>query len=157
MPEDKTTTFIQKNRGLLITLLVFILLPFIVGLLDGANPLKVWMNGSCLSKFIQGLAIEVFILALYALSFDLIFGITGLLSFGHSMFFGVGAYLTGIAIKSFGLSLPATLGFVFLAAIVQALLFGMVLPRVRGITFALVTLGIASVFHIVIMSLAVGD
>jgi len=42
MPEDKTTTFIQKNRGLLITLLVFILLPFIVGLLDGANPLKVW-------------------------------------------------------------------------------------------------------------------
>src|SRR3990172_7804395 len=113
MPEDKTTTFIQKNRGLLITLLVFILLPFIVGLLDGANPLKVWMNGSGLSKFIQGLAIEIFILALYALSYDLIFGFTGLLSFGHSMFFAVGAYGTGILMKNFGLSLGATFGLIF--------------------------------------------
>ncbi|HKZ44932.1 MAG TPA: branched-chain amino acid ABC transporter permease [Anaerolineales bacterium] len=152
MPEDKTTTFIQKNRGLLITLLVFILLPFIVGLLDGANPLKVWMNGSGLSKFIQGLAIEIFILALYALSYDLIFGFTGLLSFGHSMFFAVGAYLTGILLKNFGMSLSATFGFLLLASILQALLFGMVLPRVKGITFALVTLGMASVFHVLVIS-----
>jgi branched-chain amino acid transport system permease protein len=72
------------------------------------------------------------------------------------MFFAVGAYLTGIAIKNFSLSLPATLGLVFLAALVQALLFGMVLPRVKGITFALVTLGLASVFHIVVMSSELG-
>jgi len=149
--------FLASNRGSLIALLALVLLPFIVGLLDGASPATVFVNGSGISKFIQGLAIEIFILALYALSYDLIFGITGLLSFGHSMFFAVGAYLTGIAIKSFSLSLPATLGFVFLAALVQALLFGMVLPRVKGITFALVTLGIASVFHIVVMSREVGD
>jgi branched-chain amino acid transport system permease protein len=37
-------------------------------------------------------------------------------------------------------------------AVVQALLFGVVLPRVKGITFALVTLGLASVFHIVVQS-----
>ena len=149
-------SFFANNRASLIALLVLVLLPFIIGSLDGASPVTVWNNESGNSKFAQGLAIEIFILALYALSFDLIFGITGMLSFGHSMFFGVGAYLTGIAIKSFSLSLPATLGLVFLAAIVQAILFGLVLPRVKGITFALVTLGIASVFHIVVMSSELG-
>lgn len=147
---------LAKHRGAILTLLALVLLPFVIGLLDGASPVSVWNNQSGNSRFIQGLAIEIFILALYALSFDLIFGITGLLSFGHSMFFGVGAYLTGIAIKTFGLSLPATLGVIFLAAIVQAVLFGLVLPRVKGITFALVTLGIASVFHIIVMSSELG-
>lgn len=151
------TSFFAKNRGSLITLILLILLPFVVGLFDGASPAAVWNNLSGNSKFIQGLAIEIFILALYALSYDVIFGITGLLSFGHSMFFAVGAYLTGIAIKSFGLSLPAAFVVVFVASILQALLFGLVLPRVKGITFALVTLGIASVFHIVIMSTELGE
>ena len=137
---------------MLITLLVFILLPFIIGLFEGDNPAKVWMNESGRSKFIQGLAIEIFILALFALSYDLIFGFTGLLSFGHSMFFAVGAYLTGILLKNFGLSLGATFGILMLASVLQALLFGLVLPRVKGITFALVTLGMASVFHVLVLS-----
>ncbi len=149
-------TFLRINRASWPTLLALILLPFIVGLMDGESPMAVFANKSGNSKFAQGLAIEIFILALYALSFDFIFGITCLLSFGHSMFFGVGAYLTGISIKSFGLSLPATLGLVFIAAIVQAILFGLVLPRVKGITFALVTLGMGSVFHIVVMSSELG-
>ena len=153
---SRLPAFLAANRGPLITLFALVLLPFIVGLFDGVSPATVFANESGQSKFIQGLAIEIFILTLYALSYDLIFGITGLLSFGHSMFFAVGAYITGIAIKSFGLSLPAALGLVFLAAMIQALLFGMVLPRVKGITFALVTLGIASVFHIIVMSSELG-
>lgn len=146
------SSFFTRHRASLLALLALILLPFIVGLLDRASPMAVWKNESGNSKFVQGLAIEIFILALYALSYDLIFGITGLLSFGHSMFFAVGAYLTGIAIKNFSLSLPVTLVFVFLAALVQAFLFGIVLPRVKGITFALVTLGLGSVFHIIVTS-----
>ncbi len=154
--KPRLPAFLMNNPSSWITLLLFILLPFIVGLFEGVSPLAVFANESGNSKFIQGLAIEIFILALYALSFDVIFGITGMLSFGHSMFFAVGAYLTGIALKSFQLSLSATLGLVFIAAIVQAILFGLVLPRVKGITFALVTLGIASVFHIVVMSSEAG-
>lgn len=149
--------FFISHRGSLLTLLLLILLPFIVGLFNGASPEDVFVNGNGQSKFIQGLAIEIFILTIYALSFDVIFGITGLLSFGHSMFFAVGAYLTGIAIKSFGLSLPATLGWLVVASVVQALLFGLVLPRVKGITFALVTLGLGSVFHILVMSSEFGE
>jgi branched-chain amino acid transport system permease protein len=143
---------LKSNQGMLIALLVFILLPFIVGLLSGDSPTKVWSDESGQSKFIQGLGIEIFVLALYALSYDLIFGFTGLLSFGHAMFFAVGAYLSGILIKNFDLSLGATVGWIFLAGIAQALLFGMVLPRVKGITFALVTLGMAAVFHVLVLS-----
>jgi branched-chain amino acid transport system permease protein len=153
---SRLPAFFTANRASLIMLLVLVLLPFIVGLLDGASPFEVFANGSGQSKFVQGLAIEIFILALYALSYDLIFGITGLLSFGHSMFFAVGAYLTGIALKSLQWALPATFGLVLAAAVLQALMFGLVLPRVKGITFALVTLGIASVFHIIVMSSELG-
>jgi branched-chain amino acid transport system permease protein len=68
------------------------------------------------------------------------------------MFFAVGAYLTGIMLKTHHWSLLPTLGVLVVASLVQAGLFGLVLPRVHGITFALVTLGIAEVFHIVIQS-----
>ncbi len=149
-------SFFRQHQAFLFALLTLILFPFVVGVFEGASLEAVWANASGASKFMQGLAIEIFILALYALSFDLIFGFTGLLSFGHSMFFAVGAYTTGIALKSFGLNLWQTLGVVLLAALAQALLFGIVLPRVKGITFALVTLGMASVFHILVMSTEFG-
>src|SRR3954449_13084989 len=47
-------------------------------------------------KFWQGVLIQVFILAVYAMSYNLLLGFTGILSFGHAMFFGTGAYATGI-------------------------------------------------------------
>ncbi len=148
--------FFKRNQGLAITVLVLSLLPFIVGLFEGASPAQVWLNQGGTSKFIEGLAIEIFILAIFALSYDLLFGITGLLSLGHSMFFATGAYLTGILLKNFQMSLGVTILWVLAAAVINAILFGLVLPRVKGITFALVTLGIASVFHIVIMSRELG-
>lgn len=157
MTVNRTPSFVQRWRGAFITIIAVVLLPFVVGLLEGESPATVLANNAGTSKFVQGLAIEVFILALYALSYDLIFGITGLLSFGHSMFFAVGAYLTGALLKSFGLSLWETLAWVTVASVAQALLFGLVLPRVKGITFALVTLGMASVFHIIIMSRELGE
>ena len=156
MTANKMLLNLKKDQGMVFTLGILILLPFVIGLVEGESITAVWSNSAGNSKFIQGLIIEVFILALYALSYDLIFGFTGLLSFGHSMFYAIGAYLTGILLKSFGMSLWEVLGWVFVASIAQALLFGIVLPRVKGITFALVTLGMSSVFHILIMSLEMG-
>ena len=150
-------SFFSRFGGLLVIIVLLILLPFVVGLMEGASPGEVLVNAGGTSKFVQGLAIEIFILAIYALSYDLIFGITGMLSFGHSMFFATGAYLSGILLKNFNMSLGLTILWVLVAAVVNALLFGIVLPRVKGITFALVTLGMGSVFHIVIMSREVGD
>ena len=94
--------------------------------------------------------IEIFILAIYAISYDLILGVTGILSFGQAMFFAVGAYGTGILLKSLGWSLRPTMSAVVVLGILQGLLFGVILARVSGITFALVTLGLAYVFDILI-------
>ena len=146
------SSFLTKNRGILIFFAVMLLAPFLIGLFEGSTPLMIWGNQGSLSKFIEGLGIEIFILALFALSFDLLFGITGLLSFGHAMFFAVAAYLTGIALKTLAMPFWGVVLLVLLAAIVQALLFSLVLPRVKGITFTLVSLGLASVFHIIVMS-----
>ena len=142
----------RDYKSIWIFFAAMLVLPFIVGLLEGSSPVLVWQNQGSYSKFIQGLGIEIFILALFALSYDLLFGITGLLSFGHSMFFAAAAYLTGMTLKFTHLPFWAIIGLVFVLAIVQAILFSLVLPRVKGITFALVTLGIATVFHIVIIS-----
>jgi branched-chain amino acid transport system permease protein len=151
------TEWLRSNIAALVLVALLVGLPFIVAVLDGQSMSSLLSNESGNSKFIQGLVIEIFILAVYAISYDLLLGITGIVSFGHAMFFAVGAYLTGIALKSLGWSILPTLVAVVIAGVLQALLFGIVLPRVKGITFALVTLGIASVFSIVIQSRELGE
>lgn len=144
---------LRARAGVVAFGLAIVLFPFVVSLVvDGAGPGAVLDNAQGNARFLQGLAIEIFILAIYAISYDLVLGVTGLLSFGHAMFFAVGAYGFGIALKTLEWGLWGSLGLVVVLAVAQALLFSIVLPRVRGITFALVTLGMASVFAIVIQS-----
>jgi branched-chain amino acid transport system permease protein len=144
--------FLSTNSGMLILLAFLLVLPFLIALITGQSFGELLTNESGQAKFYQGLAIEIFILAVYALSYDLLLGITGLLSFGHALFFGVGAYLTGIMLKSFGWSLLGIVGLVIVVGVVLALVVSVVLPRVKGITFALVTLGMAQVFNVIIQS-----
>jgi branched-chain amino acid transport system permease protein len=147
---SEISSWIKSNVSLLVVVAFLAVLPFILAILNGQSIASLLANESGNAKFIQGLMIEVFILAVFAISYDLVFGVTGLLSFGHAMFFAVGAYLTGIMLKSYAWSLLPTLGLVIVAGVVQALLFSIVLPRVQGITFGLVTLGMASVFDLLI-------
>lgn len=151
-PENGLVAWMKGNKALLTLLALMVLLPFIIALLDGQSAGDVLANNPGNAKFFQGLLIEVFILAIFALSYDLVLGITGILSFGHAMFFAAGAYFTGIAFKSLQWGIGQTLLGLVVVALVQALLFGLVLWRVQGITFALVTLGIAAVFQIIVMS-----
>jgi branched-chain amino acid transport system permease protein len=148
---------IKANWIFLALVLILVLLPFGLTLAYGDPISALLANQAGNSKFIQGLMIEIFILAIFALSYDLVFGITGLLSFGHAMFFAVGAYLTGFLLKSLGWSLLPTIGAVVLVGILQALIFSVVLPRVKGITFALVTLGLAAMFDIIIKTRELAD
>ncbi|MGD8966340.1 MAG: hypothetical protein PVI07_02420, partial [Anaerolineae bacterium] len=136
--QDTVRSRVQGSLFPLAILLALLILPFILALLDGQPIAEMVAGESGNSKFIQGLLIEVFILAVFAISYDLVLGITGLLSFGHAMFFAVGAYLSGIMLKSFEWSLLPTLGLVGVAGVILAILFAVVLPRVHGLTFALV-------------------
>lgn len=141
-----------RNRMVLIALAALVLFPFVIGLVNGDSIGAVLGNESGDSTFLQGLAIEVFILAIYALSYDLLLGVSGILSFGHAMFFAVGAYGTGIAIKTFELGIGGVLLAVLALAFIQAVLFAIPLTRVKGITYALVTLGFSVIFQIIILS-----
>jgi branched-chain amino acid transport system permease protein len=152
LPERRLAAWLRANGWLLGLFVLMLAFPFLVAWLDGQTPADVLANRTGNARFLQGLMIEIFILAIYAISYDLVLGVTGLLSFGHAMFFATGAYFTGIAFKSLGWGLGPTLLGLVAVSIGQALLFGVVLPRVKGITFALVTLGLASVFHIVVQS-----
>jgi branched-chain amino acid transport system permease protein len=85
-----------------------------------------------------------------ALTYDLLFGFTGLLSFGHALYFAVGVYLTAIATTKWDWSLLQALGFTALVGILLPLVLGSVSLRVGGIAFAMVTLAFAEAGSILV-------
>ena len=100
--------------------------------------------------FYTELVTKVMILAIFALSLDLLVGYTGLVSFGHAAFYGVGAYTLGLmAPKYEAASLWLTLPAAMLAAGLAALVVGVFVVRVKGIYFIMVTLAFAQMFYFV--------
>jgi branched-chain amino acid transport system permease protein len=85
-----------------------------------------------------------------ALTYDLLFGFTGLLSFGHALYFAVGVYVTAIATTKWDWSLAQALGFTAAVGIVLPLVLGSVSLRVGGIAFAMVTLAFAEAGSILV-------
>ncbi|WP_127793043.1 branched-chain amino acid ABC transporter permease [Agromyces sp. LHK192] len=105
---------------------------------------------------LQLLAFALLIAAL-ALSYRMLFGLAGMLSFGHALFFAAGAYGLGMTLDAFGPSdWPS--GLVFVVAIGLTLAFGFALAvsvgalalRVTGISFAMVTLAFAQAGSVII-------
>ncbi|MDP4022984.1 branched-chain amino acid ABC transporter permease [Methylobacterium sp. NEAU 140] len=91
----------------------------------------------------QALAVNILVLGLYALGFNLLFGYTGLLSFGHAAFLGGGAYGCGIAIVHYGLHPGLALAAGTLLATLIAAAMGVLAIRTRGIYFAMTTLALS--------------
>ncbi|GJD65999.1 branched-chain amino acid ABC transporter permease [Methylobacterium frigidaeris] len=91
----------------------------------------------------QALAANILVLGLYALGFNLLFGYTGLLSFGHAAFLGGGAYGSGIAIVHYGLHPVLALVAGTLLATLIAVAMGALAIRTRGIYFAMTTLALS--------------
>ena len=78
-----------------------------------------------------------------AMTYDLLFGYTGLLSFGHALYFAVGVYLVAIALTKWHWSFAEGLAFAAVVGVILPLLLGAVSLRVGGIAFAMVTLAFA--------------
>ncbi|HEV1991254.1 MAG TPA: branched-chain amino acid ABC transporter permease, partial [Candidatus Dormibacteraeota bacterium] len=85
-----------------------------------------------------------------ALSYNLLFGYTGLLSFGHALYFSVGIYLTDILLTRYHWALLPALATTFAAGIVLPLVLGAISLRVGGIAFAMVTLAFAQAGSILV-------
>jgi len=86
------------------------------------------------------IATEILILGLFAASFNLIFGYTGMLSFGHAAFFGAGAYATTMALLWLQWPLLTCLILSVLAAMALALAVGYLCVRLNEVYFSMLTL-----------------
>jgi branched-chain amino acid transport system permease protein len=108
-------------------------------------------------KYYVDLVMKIMILSVFALSLELLVGQTGLVSFGHAAFFGIGAYVAALLSPqsgpaSFWLLFPAALG----AAGLYALAVGALALRTRGIYFIMATLAFAQMAYYVFHDTKVG-
>ena len=109
------------------------------------------------SVFYTELVTKVMIFAIFALSLDLLVGYTGLVSFGHAAYFGIGAYVLAlVAPKYEAASLWLTLPLAMAVAGTAALAVGAFVVRTRGIYFIMVTLAFAQMFYFVFHDTAFG-
>lgn len=138
LPNKKRGAF---SPGVLLAL-AMAAFPFVLSALSG-QPLNAGDP-----KFWMGMLAQVFILAVYAMSYDLLMGYTGILSFGHALFFGTGAYVAGILLKHAHWDLLPTILAVIGVTLLQSLLVGALSLRVKGVYFAMVTMAFSQMFFI---------
>ena len=140
-------------------------------LLSGDLPRSRWLAlllvaiflGLALTPFIFpgvraiNVAAKVIVFIVLVASFDLLLGYTGIVSFAHTMFFGIGAYGVAIAATRIGPTWPAIAAGIAISltvSFVLSLVIGLFSLRVRAIFFAMITLAVASAFATLASQLA---
>lgn len=107
------------------------------------------------SRATLNLLTYIFIAGIFAMSYNLLLGYTGIVSFGHALFFGSGAYIIGLMLKggagliSVFVGIAAALAF----GLVVALIIGVLSLRVRDVYFAMITLAFGELFFIAALKL----
>jgi len=132
---SKTTRhrfFLPGLVWLLISLTVLVLAPFF------------------LSEFLTVFVTEMLIMGLFAVAFNLLFGYTGLLSFGHAAYFSLGAYTTGLILIRVTTSVPLAFLVGILVATFAAWVIGFLCVRLDEIYFAMLTLAFGMMIHTLI-------
>lgn len=160
-PNSTRKSMLVKEKTFLIFVVLMVLFPFAFGILSGgglsAGPTRFW----------QGQLINFFIMAVLAMSYDLLMGYGGILSFGHAASFGAGAYTVALLVThvmpKFTASYRIMLGsinltdilaliFVFLMAFIVSVLIGLLFSatsiRLKGAYFAMLTMALSGALHI---------
>lgn len=99
-------------------------------------------------RYLLSLLINVLLFAVFAMSFDLLMGYTGIVSFGHALFFGGGTYLAAMSARYLHTSFWLTLALVPLMALLLSVIIGVLSLRVKGVYFAMVTMAFAEFFRL---------
>ncbi len=155
----------KRERPFLILVFLLAVFPFVMNWITGTG-----LNEG-ITKFWQGQLISFFVMAVLAMSYDLLIGYGGILSFGHATSFGGGAYAFALLMKHWAPNFMATyqitigsvdvtqilvLLFVFLMVFIVSVLIGLIFAatsiRLRGTYFAMLTLAISQAFYIMIKS-----
>ncbi len=126
-----------RAAGVVVLVVVMAVLPFLNLQVPGVLPSPTYQPGAL------SLLALCMVFAALALSYNLLLGTAGLLSFGHALAFGAGAYGLGIVLEHTGLSLWSALLVTLVGAFVLAQVTGAISLRVNGIPFAMVTLAFA--------------
>jgi branched-chain amino acid transport system permease protein len=134
IPEAKSTRY----RDVIIALIAFVVLALLPMLTS--------------SKFLFDFVIRCSAYGLFATSLNLLVGYTGLTSFGHGMFFGLGAYGFGLMMQKTGVPVPVAFGATLLITFVFAAVIGAICVRLKEIYFAFVTLAFQMLIHSTILS-----
>lgn len=100
-----------------------------------------------LPRYALSILTDVLIFGLFALSLDLIMGYTGMVSFGHAAYFGLGAYGSALLLMTFAVPMPVALlgGAVLSAAVAWPIAY--ISTRATGIYFAMLTLAFAQLLY----------
>jgi branched-chain amino acid transport system permease protein len=104
------------------------------------------------SKAFLDFVIRCSAFGLFATSLNLLVGYTGMISFGHGMFFGLGAYGFGLIMQRTGLPIPVAFLGTLLITVFVAAVIGAICVRLKEIYFAFVTLAFQMLIHSVILS-----
>jgi branched-chain amino acid transport system permease protein len=123
----------QKYAGAIVIWSVLISMPF-------------WINQA--GGYTQ-LGTQVVIMGLAAMALNFLLGYTGVLSFGHAAYFGLGVYGTGLIIKYVIASTLAGMAVGVVTAVVAAAVIGLLIVHLRGIYFAMVTIAFGQVFYFI--------
>lgn len=97
----------------------------------------------------EALGTRVLVLGLAAMSLNFLLGFTGVLSFGHAAYFGLGAYGAGLALKLLAPSTPLAIVLGMLLGIVAGAALGALIVRRRGVYFAMCTIAFGQVFYFI--------
>jgi branched-chain amino acid transport system permease protein len=102
------------------------------------------------SLYYVNILTEIFILAVFAVSLNILVGQTGLVSLGHAAFFGAGAYATGLVASHINANVFLTIGIGMLVAAVLALLIGFLSIKAHGFYFLMLTLACSQIVYSII-------
>jgi branched-chain amino acid transport system permease protein len=97
------------------------------------------------SRYDTFLATQIAISALFAMSLNLLLGTTGLVSFGHVAYFGIGSYVCGILMKTYAVPFSVALPAAAAGGALGALVFGFFCVRLTKIYFAMLTLAFSQI------------
>jgi len=112
--------------------------------------------GPLMSPYLSDFIVKVMILSIFALSLELLVGMTGLVSLGHAAFYGIGAYATVLASGAEGGSIALLLPLAMGSAAAYALVVGALSLRTRGVYFIMVTLAFSQMAYFVFHDTKVG-
>ena len=119
------------DKSVWITLLILLVLPFLIS---------------------KPLATEILIYGLFALAFNLLLGHTGVLSFGHAAYFGVGAYAGGMALRYFQVSVWTSLVVAMVVTALVAAGIGAMAIKKKGVYFAMISLAFGQMLYFMALS-----